>query len=66
MLGEEVLDDPVHEDVWAFLRFLPTEPLEKLPVYTEDDVDVPVQIEAAQLAARMTDLKASSPGSRPR
>lgn len=37
MLGEGVLDDPAHEDVWDFLLSLPTEPLEKLPVFTEAD-----------------------------
>lgn len=51
-LGPEVLDDPAHEDVWDFLAALPREPLDKLPVYTEEDLDVPVQVEAARLSVR--------------
>jgi hypothetical protein len=38
-LGDEVLDDPLHEDVRNFLASLPREPLEKLPIYTEADVE---------------------------
>ncbi len=37
-LGEEVLDDPAHDDVRDFLASLPREPLEKLPLYTADDL----------------------------
>lgn len=66
ILGLGVLDDPAHEDARDFLRSLPREPLEKLPVYTEEDLDVPVQIEAARLTARTTDFKASEPVSRTR
>lgn len=38
ILGDEVLDDPAHEDVRDFLASLPREPLEKLPVYTAEDL----------------------------
>ncbi|MCW5719328.1 MAG: hypothetical protein KIS68_16030 [Bauldia sp.] len=37
MLGEQVLNDPAHDDVQEFLVLLPREPLEGLPVYTEAD-----------------------------
>lgn len=37
MLGEQVLDDPAHADVRDFLERLPREPIERLPLYTEDD-----------------------------
>jgi len=36
-LGLEVLAGPAHEDVRDFLAAMPREPLEKLPVYTEQD-----------------------------
>jgi len=38
ILGPEVLDDPAHDDVRDFLASLPREPLEKLPIYTEEDL----------------------------
>lgn len=51
MLGEEVLDDPAHEDVRDFLASLPREPLEKLPIYTEED-EPPVAEEVASFKTR--------------
>ena len=51
MLGDEVLDDPAHEDVRDFLAVLPREPIEKLPIYTEADDPVGV-VEAATLKGR--------------
>lgn len=50
-LGPEVLDDPAHEDVRSFLASLPREPLEKLPIYTEADVE-PEAVEVASLTER--------------
>lgn len=40
MLGQEVLDDPAHEDVRGYLRKMPLVPLEKLPVPGPDDAIV--------------------------
>lgn len=51
MLGEEVLDDPSNTDVREFLASLPREPVEKLPVYSVDDVP-PEKPEAAKLVGR--------------
>lgn len=51
MLGEQVLDDPAHEDARDFLAALPREPIEKLPVYQEEDAK-PASIEIAALAVR--------------
>jgi hypothetical protein len=50
-LGLEVLDDPAHEDVRDFLAAMPREPLEKLPVYTEEDAE-PEAVEVASLTER--------------
>lgn len=54
ILGPEVLDDPAHEDVWDFLASLPREPLEKLPIYTEDDAlrGEPIPDDGPRLVAR--------------
>lgn len=52
MLGEEVLDDPAHDDVRDFLAALPREPLEKLPVYTDADIAAPEGVEVAALSVR--------------
>lgn len=38
MLGQEVFDDPAHEDVHAYLAKLPLIPLEKLPLIGPEDV----------------------------
>lgn len=43
MLGEEVLDDPAHEDVRQFLAALPREELSKLPAIEISLVEVKVQ-----------------------
>jgi hypothetical protein len=51
MLGEEVLDDPAHDDVRDFLAAMPREPLEKLPIYTEADA-APEAVEVAALTER--------------
>lgn len=51
-LGLEVLDDPAHEDVRDFLAAMPREPLDKLPIYTADDLDIPIVEEVARLAVR--------------
>lgn len=45
-LGEEVLNDPVHEDVRDFLASLSRAPLAELPLYGPDD-------EAADVSAAM-------------
>ena len=51
ILGEEVLDDPAHDDVRDFLAAMPREPLETLPIYTEKDAP-PEVVEAATLTER--------------
>lgn len=51
ILGEEVLNDPAHEDVRDFLASLPRQPIEKLPVYGIDD-ERPAEIEPASLKTR--------------
>lgn len=51
MLGDEVLDDPAHEDVRDFLAAMPREPLETLPTYTEKDAE-PEAVEVATLTER--------------
>lgn len=58
MLGEEVLDDPAHEDVRDFLAAMPREPLEKLPSYTEDDA-APEVVEVAKLSTRVGRIDAT-------
>jgi len=54
ILGEEVLDDPANADVRDFLAAMPREPLERLPIYTEADIQ-PVTDEAASLTERSLD-----------
>jgi len=51
-LGEEVLADPLHEDVRDFLAAMPIAPLEKLPVYTEADIEPPATEEVAAFKTR--------------
>lgn len=51
MLGEEVLDDPAHQDVAALLALLPRVPIDKLPVYGEGDKPPAVR-ETAELGER--------------
>lgn len=50
-IGLEVLDDPAHDDVRDFLAAMPREPLDKLPVYTDDDPELEV-VERAALTER--------------
>lgn len=62
-LGLEVLNDPAHDDVRDFLAELPRESLEKLPVYTEADVE-PEAVEVAKMAVRRTIKPDAEPLSR--
>ena len=55
MLGEEVLDDPAHEDARDFLASPPRSDIEKLPIYTETD-EQPAAVEVARLTERRTDV----------
>lgn len=60
MLGDEVLSDPAHEDVWPLLAKLPVEPVEKLPTYTEADDLPPKEERVASLSVRAS-LDATGP-----
>ena len=55
MLGEEVLDDPAHDDVRELLSSLPRSDIEKLPTYTEAD-EQPEAVEVARLTERRHDI----------
>lgn len=58
ILGEEVLDDPAHADVRAFLARLPQEEIGNLPLFTEGKA-APPPVDAASLKQR-EDLKEPS------
>jgi len=66
-LGVGVLDDAAHDDVREFLAAMPREPLEKLPVYTQEDIAIsPEPVEVTKLAVRSAVKLAAEPLSRVR
>lgn len=65
MLGPQVLDDPAHDDVREFLRSRPLVPLERLPLYGEDDQVPEAPIDAGRLAVRLK-IAAETPSEKTR
>jgi len=56
-LGEEVLEDTAHEDLWELLGSLPRKDIKDIPVFTELDLDQPAIIEADKLSVRVEEIK---------